>query len=133
MPDASVAAPRRRRSSVQVTLVLIGAASLGGCGEPAHDQVAQRDIYEHRSHCVQDWGDGSKCEVVTEGANRGYWYGPSYTGVRYAPGSTSTRIGTAITRPGGSTAGSTSAASSSHVTRSGFGSSSSVHASSSGS
>lgn len=120
----------RRRSSRHVTLVLIGAASLASCGEPVQNQMAQRDVYEHRSQCVQDWGDEKKCEVVTQGPHRGYWYGPSYTGVRYAPSSTSTRVGTTVEPSSGSK---TSGASSSHVSRSGFGSSASLHSSSSSS
>jgi len=118
----------RRRSSRQVTLVLIGAASLASCGEPAQNQMAQRDVYEHRSQCVQDWGEDKKCEVVTQGPHRGYWYGPTYTGMRYAPSTTSTRVGT-TSEPSGSR----SSSSSSHVSRSGFGSSASSHSSSSSS
>jgi len=127
-PDAR---QRRRRSSRQVTLVLIGAASLASCGEPAQNQMAQRDVYEHRSQCVQDWGDDKKCEVVTQGPHRGYWYGPSYVGTRYAPSSnaTSKRVGTTI-EP---SSGSRSSASGSHVSRSGFGSSASSRSSSSSS
>lgn len=122
-------APARRRSTRQVTLVLIGAASLASCSGPAPEQMAQRDIYEHRSQCVQDWGDDKKCEVVTQGPHRGYWYGPSYTGARYAPSTTSRRVGTTVEPASGSR----SAAGGSHVARSGFGSSASSHSSSSGS
>jgi hypothetical protein len=121
--------PIRRRSSRQITLVLIGTASLASCGEPVPDQIAQRDVYEHRSQCVQDWGDEKRCEVVTQGPHRGYWYGPGYIGARNAPSSASQRIGTTM-EP---VSGSRSSASSSRISRSGFGSSASSHSSFSGS
>lgn len=128
---AGDARQRRRRSSREITLVLIGAASLASCGEPVQNQMAQRDVYEHRSQCVQDWGDEKKCEVVTQGPHRGYWYGPGYVGARYAPSSntSSKRIGTTI-EP---SSGSKGSASGSHVSRSGFGSSASSRSSSSSS
>jgi hypothetical protein len=116
----------RRRSSTQVKLVLVGAASLVSCGEPASNQMAQRDVYEHRSQCVQDWNEEKKCELVTQGPHRGYWYGPGYVGTRYAPSSTTQRVGTTVEPSGGK-----SASSSSHVSRSGFGSSASSRSSSS--
>ena len=116
----------RRRSSKQVKLVLIGAASLVSCGEPPDNQMAQRDVYEHRSQCVQDWNEEKKCELVTQGPHRGYWYGPGYVGARYAPSSTTRRVGTTVEPSSGK-----AASSSSHVSRSGFGSSASSRSSSS--
>ena len=67
----------RRRASTSITLVLIGAASIQGCGD-SHQEAMQRDVYDSRAKCVQDWGDEKKCEPVNEGRNRGYWYGPAY-------------------------------------------------------
>lgn len=113
----------RRRSSTQVKLVLIGAASLVSCSDPPDTTLAQRDVYEHRSQCVQDWNDDKKCELVTQGPHRGYWYGPSYVGTRYSPSSTTRRVGTTVEPSGGTHA------SSSHVSRSGFGSSASSRSS----
>lgn len=116
----SVALAPRRRSSTHVKLVLIGAASLVSCSDPPDTTLAQRDVYEHRSQCVQDWNDEKQCELVTQGPHRGYWYGPSYVGARYSPSSTTRRVGTTV-EPSGSKHASSS---SSSVSRSGFGSSS---------
>lgn len=125
---ASAGAPgadrSRRRSSTQVKLVLIGAASLVSCSDPPDNTLAQRDVYEHRSQCVSDWNDDKKCELVTQGPHRGYWYGPSYVGTRYSPSSTTRRVGTTVEPSGGK-----HASSSSHVSRSGFGSSASSRSS----
>lgn len=124
--------PRTRRASSHVTLVLIGAATVGGCGDSPPPQAMQRDLYQHRSQCVQDWGDEKKCEVVSSGQNRGYWYGPSYSaGYGYQSGRSA---------PSGTTAGGDdttrqaarpgSRAVETHtVSRGGFGSSSSMHSS----
>ena len=94
--SAPGAPPRpRRRSSRHIRLVLIGAAaSVSGCGEPETAQLVQRDVYEHRSQCIADWGDERQCEVITEGQHRGYWFGPGYVGVRTARPGPSTRVGT---------------------------------------
>jgi len=109
----------RRRSSTRITLVLIGAASLQACNDPGPAMV-QRDLYEHRSKCVQDWGDERKCELITDGQSRGYWYGPGYSGSR------STALGGYSARPGGAPdSGPSKNAVGTHqqVARSGFGSS----------
>jgi hypothetical protein len=129
---AEHAAQPRRRSSSRITLVLIGAASISGCGDPA-PAVVQRDLYEHRSKCVQDWGDERKCELITEGQYRGFWYGPGYggsrstgySGYRGTPGSGADND--ASRQP----AQSNNAVATHRVTRSGFGSS--AHSYSSGS
>src|SRR5262245_24842269 len=67
-----------RRAPVSITLVLIGAASLPACSDP-QSEVVQRDLYDNRAKCVQDWGDEKKCEPIKEGRNRGYYYGPAYS------------------------------------------------------
>src|SRR5687767_4244869 len=67
----------RRRSSTSITLILIGSAALGGCGE----EVGQRDVYRSEADCQQDWGnDPARCERVRSGSHSGYYYGPYYRG-----------------------------------------------------
>jgi len=117
---------RRRRSSTRITLVLIGAASVTSCGDPA-PVTTHRDVYENRTQCVQDWGDEKKCEVVTNGTHRGYYYGPSYT-IGHDGSTTPRRTGTSPATAGAARdSRSTSrpiATQSQSVARSGFGSSS---------
>ena len=66
------------RKSSRVTLVLIGVAALGGCGDG--DDV-RRDVYKTREDCLADWGNRPQdCTPATEDRHRthGYYYGPSY-------------------------------------------------------
>ena len=114
---------RGRRAAANITLVLIGAASLQACGD-APQEAMQRDLYDNRAKCVQDWGDEKKCEPVADGRNRGYWYGPAYSWGRggYAPGGTDADSSRAV--PKGS-----NAVGAQRVARSGFGSTSSSHSS----
>ena len=108
---------------MHITLVLIGAASLQGCGDQPQDTV-QRDLYDNRAKCVQDWGDEKKCEPG-EGRNRGYWYGPAYSWGRsgYSPGGGGS-ADSGQTAPKGR-----NAVGSQRVARSGFGSTASSHSS----
>jgi uncharacterized protein YgiB involved in biofilm formation len=114
----------RRRSSARITLVLIGAASIQGCGD-SQPQMVQRDLYENRGKCVQDWGDEKKCEPISEGRNRGYYYGPAYSWGRsgYAPGTPDADATNKVVPKGSNAVGSH------RVARSGFGSTSSAHSS----
>src|SRR2546423_229794 len=70
-----------RRASTRVTLVLIGAAALQGCGsEPDTAQRAQ-DTYLSLDECAADWGRPEYCErqQVTTGAGTStYFHGPIY-------------------------------------------------------
>ena len=105
-----------RKSSSRVTLVLIGLATLGGCGG-ADDQ--RRDVYATREDCLADWGHKPEdCTPATEDRHRsrGYFYGPSYGYHSGTSGSTWTS---------GSRMGSSRSigSSSSGVSRGGFGSS----------
>jgi uncharacterized protein YgiB involved in biofilm formation len=108
-----------RKSSGRVTLVLIGVAALGGCGD---GDDTRRDVYATREDCLADWGNKPQdCTPATEESHRrrGYYYGPSYT---YRSGSASSW--------GRSSTGSRSIGSShSGTSRGGFGSHSSSHAS----
>jgi uncharacterized protein YgiB involved in biofilm formation len=114
-----------RRSSLRITLVLAGTASLYACdgGEPRY---VNRDAYANAADCQRDWGEQS-CEQTRPPASAGMampflWYGPSYFSDH--------------SRPRGSRAMSTSSTSnfsassrSGSVSRGGFGSSSSMHGS----
>ena len=72
---------RSRRSTATLTLVLIGAAALQGCGAE-EEETATRDVYRSRADCQRDWGeDDKKCEAVTSGQHSGMFYGPLLYGL----------------------------------------------------
>ena len=118
---------RRRRSSGGITLVLIGAASLGGCGDS--QPPTTRDLYRTRADCVQDWGEERKCEPAGGSRGNSYWYGPGYSARADDPAgrAAATTQKDTITQPRQG-----SHAIASHVSRGGFGFSSTAHASSGG-
>jgi uncharacterized protein YgiB involved in biofilm formation len=63
-----------RKRSLHVSLVLLGAAALAGCGE-----TDKRDVYANQADCVQDWGEQTQCEPVRDGNyHSSYYYGPHY-------------------------------------------------------
>jgi uncharacterized protein YgiB involved in biofilm formation len=125
-PDASVGAiARPRRSSLRVTLVLIGVAGLAACGG-SNDPQMRRDTYASLADCRADWHREELCEPApasssnTTSSSRGVSGGTRYYGPVYRSSSTSSSA------PSGSRAiGSTT------VSRGGFGSSSSFHGASS--
>jgi uncharacterized protein YgiB involved in biofilm formation len=115
---------RIRKSSGRVTLVLIGVAALGGCG-----QEKRQDVYATREDCLADWGNKPEdCKPSTDPkhAGRGYFMGPliavpGFFGRTMGwsdSGASSSRSSRSI----GSS--SSSSRSSSSVSRGGFGSSS---------
>jgi hypothetical protein len=128
----------RRRSSASVTLVLIGASTLTGCGQQAPDTL-RRDMYASQADCAQDWGaDPAKCEPVKTGSSsssggRGgggggssytHYYGPAYSHGSYGSTNTTHEAGTTSqARPGSRAIGTA------HVSRGGFGASASAHGS----
>ena len=122
---------RSRRSTVTLTLVLIGAAALNGCGAD-EEETATRDVYRTRADCQRDWGDDDKkCEQVASGNHAGMFYGPllfgamsgmGSRGATMAPRSGTNAIGTTQTTVSRSAAGG-------GVRRGGFGSSASSHSS----
>ncbi|MGZ5038537.1 MAG: hypothetical protein ACXWHB_14665 [Usitatibacter sp.] len=121
---------KKLRRSSQVTLVLVGVASLTACGR-AEDQ--RRDVYKSREDCLADWGNKPEdCKPATEPrhASSGFWYGPMYhIPYGYSGGSAWTQGA----RSGSHAIGSSAAGSShggSSVSRGGFGSS--AHSSSGG-
>jgi len=101
--------PRPRKSSACVTLVLIGAAALSGCGDAP---TGRRASYATKEECLADWGDPKECEEQVRSGGSRAW-GPSYgTWHSYSSG-----------RSGGSIFGGSSGSSESHsVSRGGFGS-----------
>ncbi len=71
--------PRPRKSSTCVTLVLLGAAALTGCGDSGTSRRAQ---YATREACLADWGDPAECEehaAPRTGSSSGshFYWGPS--------------------------------------------------------
>lgn len=107
-----------RRSTTSLTLVLISAAALQGCG--GDEETATRDVYRNRADCQRDWGqDSQKCEAVTSGPHSGFFYGPLLYGMGR---SGSSSVGSTIAPRQG-----TNAVGSTHVSRGGFGSSASAH------
>jgi uncharacterized protein YgiB involved in biofilm formation len=121
--------PVGRRAPRRITLVLIGATTVGGCSDPA-PEVVNRDLYETRGRCVQDWGDEKKCDLITDGQYRGHWYGPGYVGARTsAPGYRGSPDGGSAAGVASGKGTTSNAVGTHRVTRSGFGSSSSAHSS----
>jgi uncharacterized protein YgiB involved in biofilm formation len=75
-----------RKSSGQVTLVLIGVAALPGCGE----DDKRRDVYATREDCLADWGNKPQdCSPASDPRHSrlGYFYGPTYPYQSRASGS----------------------------------------------
>jgi hypothetical protein len=70
-----------RRASAHVTLVLIGAATLQGCGPDPDTTQRTQDTYLSLDDCAADWGRPDYCErqQVTTGAGTStYFHGPIY-------------------------------------------------------
>jgi uncharacterized protein YgiB involved in biofilm formation len=103
---------RLRKSSGQVTLVLIGVAALAGCGEQ------KRDMYATREDCLADWGHKPE-DCTPSGTGRagggGVYYGPSYSVPWWRSASSS--------HASGSTPHAVSSVSAGSVSRGGFGAS----------
>jgi uncharacterized protein YgiB involved in biofilm formation len=68
-------ANRPRKSSACITLVLIGAAALSGCGDTA--QSSRRAAYATKEQCLADWGDPKDCEEQPRASSGSRFYGPS--------------------------------------------------------
>ena len=104
----------RRRSTLHITLVLIGTLAVAGCGKKE-----QRHVYTNKQDCLDDWNsDPKSCEEVPptssdHRSNAHYYYGPYF------------RTGTVLSGNQGSRAIRTMS-----VSRGGFGSLSQSHGSS---
>lgn len=70
-------ARRPRKSSACVTLVLIGAAALSGCGDSSAPN--RRAQYATKEECLADWGDPKECEQQQARTSSGshFFWGPS--------------------------------------------------------
>lgn len=99
----------KKKSSIQITLALIGTVALSSCSEDG-----TRPIYNSKSDCVGEWGEKDCEEIPRDSSYRTYG---TYFGRFHSSDTSYSR--TPISR-------STSIA---HVSRGGFGSSSSAHSS----
>lgn len=105
----------RRRSSLHITLVLIGTAAVGGCDD-APSPAMRRDVYANLADCQAEWGRPEACEAES-GTQSGSSSSTRYYGPYYSYG------GSSGVRPGSRAIGST------QISRGGFGASSSAHSS----
>ncbi len=103
---------RIRKSSGQVTLVLIGAAALTAGLTGCSNEEVRRDVYASKADCLADWGhSAADCTPAydrpTGNAATTHYYGRPYTwdGSSASPSRSGKTIGTST------------------VSRSGFGSS----------
>ena len=70
-----------RRASARVTLVLIGAAALQGCGPELDTTQRAQDTYLSMDDCAADWGRPEYCErqqVTTPAGTSTFFRGPFY-------------------------------------------------------
>ena len=125
---ASAAQPKRMRS-LNLTLLLMGTAALGGltgCGNLESNKSTSRDVYANLEACKADWGNPGDCEEVassTSGHRSGVGSSRSFYGPRYSSRSGSSGF-SSDARPGSRSSGTIS---SSSVSRGGFGASASRH------
>lgn len=113
------------KKSSRVTLVLVGLAALGGCGDGQ-----RQDVYASREDCLADWGkkpEDCKPSSNPRHAGLGYFVGPmiahsmfgrTFSGFGGDSGATSSSRSTSRSFGSSSSSGSRS------VSRGGFGSSS---------
>lgn len=77
---------RRRKSSLSITLVLIGTSALSGCGDDStpNTRVMRRDVYASLEDCRADWERADHCEANslsqsgTRSGSTGSFLGPRY-------------------------------------------------------
>ena len=91
----------RRRSTMKITLVLIGSMLVvAGCGKKE-----ERHVYKSKQDCLDDWGNDPKnCEETKPGDknhSHGYFYGPRYSMGRTYAGQGSRAIRTVSVSRGG--------------------------------
>jgi hypothetical protein len=71
----------KRRASARVTLVLVGAAALHGCGVAPDTTPRAQDTYLSLDDCAADWGRPDYCErqdFTTTAGTSSYYHGPTY-------------------------------------------------------
>ena len=114
----------KRMRSLNLTLVLMGTAALGGlagCGNLEGGGSTSRDVYANLDACKADWGNPGDCEEIQPGRSAtgtNSFYGPRYSSRSGSSGYSTT------SRPGSRSAGTVS---SSSASRGGFGASASRH------
>ena len=127
--EKALAAKPKRMRSLNLTLVLMGTAALGGltgCGNLESNKSTSRDVYANLEACKADWGNPGDCEEVassTSGHSSGVGSSRSFYGPRYSSRSGSSGF-SSDARPGSRSSGTIS---SSSVSRGGFGASASRH------
>ncbi len=87
-----------RRSTVHITLVLVGVMAVAGCGSDE-----KRHVYRSKQDCLQDWGSEKDCEEPAPGTphyHTGYWYGPRWSGSSYAGRGTHSMSSVTVSRGG---------------------------------
>jgi uncharacterized protein YgiB involved in biofilm formation len=102
-PHLSPGENMRRRSTLHITLVLIGTLAATGCSKKE-----ERHVYTNKQDCLDDWNnDPQKCEEVGSESshyrsNAHYFYGPWYrSGTVFSGGQGSRAIrGTSVSRGG---------------------------------
>ena len=99
---------RIRKSSGQVTLVLIGAAALTAGFSGCSKEEIRRDVYASKADCLADWGHTpADCEPAydrpTGNPNTTHYYGRpySYGGDSSSPSRSSRTIGSSTVSRGG--------------------------------
>lgn len=99
---------RFRRSSSQVTLVLIGAAALGTGVTGCSREEIRRDVYASKADCLADWGNTPQdCEPAydrpTGNGHVTHYYGRPYTftGDGSSPSRSGKTIGSSTVSRGG--------------------------------
>ncbi len=127
---ATHATPPKRMRSLNLTLVLMGTAALGGlagCGNLESNKGTSRDVYANLEACKADWGNPGDCEEVSSSTpvhSGGVGGSRSFYGPRYSSRSGSSSGYSSDARPGSRASGTVS---SSSVSRGGFGASASRH------
>lgn len=99
---------RMRKSSSQVTLVLIGAAAIGAGLAGCSKEELRRDVYASKADCLADWGNTpTDCEPAydrpTGSGHVTHYYGRpySYSGSGSSPTRSSRTIGSSTVSRGG--------------------------------
>ena len=127
LPIMTTSDNRKRKRSLRLTLVLISAATLSGCGGLENDPAVSRDVYASLEDCRADWGNPEDCEEIDEkrsATGSRAFYGPRYSSRTGSYGGYSS-----TSRPGSRSKGTLSGSRS--ASRGGFGRSSSRHSGSS--
>lgn len=93
----------RRRSTLHITLVLIGTLAAAGCSKKE-----ERHVYTNKQDCLDDWNsDPQKCEEIEKESrhyrsNAHYYYGPWFRSGSVFTGNQGTRAiqGMSVSRGG---------------------------------